>query len=107
MYSEAERRYIQQRLFLMDILLAYLVVIGLLRRCQIISFKDSPDHVIAAFFLVLLVVAALCIVLDSKLKKKAPNLKIKIVPCIKDTRLRWDYLFHVVLFLTYLYVWFW
>lgn len=107
MYSKEERRYIQQRLFLLDIVLAYLVVIGLLRRCQIISFKYSPDYVIAAIFLVLLAVSALCIVLDSKLKKKAPNLKIKIVTCIKDASLRWHYLFHVVLLLIYLYVWFW
>ena len=105
MYSEEERRYIQQRLFLYDIFFAYLVVIGLLRRCQIISFKYSPNYVIAAIFLALLVLCVSCIVLDNKLKKKAPDLKIKIVACIKDTRLRWIYLFHVVLLLICLYVW--
>ena len=96
MYSEAERRYVQQRLFLLDILFAYSIVIGLLRRCQIISFKYSPNYVIAAIFLALLVLCVSCIVLDNKLKKKAPDLKIKIVACIKDTRLRWIYLFHVI-----------
>lgn len=107
MYSEEESRYLQQRLFLYDIVLAYLIGIGLLRRCQIISFKYSPNYVIAAIFLVLLAVIALCIVLDSRLKKKAPNVKFGIAMCIKNANLRWHYLFHIVLFLVFLYVCFW
>lgn len=107
MYSETEKRYVQQYLFLCDIPWAYSIVIGLLRRFQIISFKYSPNYVIVTIFLVLFVLCAVAIVLSSRIKKLFPNIKIKTVACIKDTRLRWDYLFYVLLFLINLYVWYW
>lgn len=107
MYSETEKRYVQQYLFIIDIFWAYLIVVGLLRRFQIISFQYSPSYVIAAIFLFLLVICVVSIVLCSRIKKKFPNIKIKTVACIKDTRLRWDYLFYVLICLINLYVWYW
>ena len=107
MYSETEKRYVQQYLFLCDIPFLYAIVIGLLRRFQIISFKYSSNYVIVPMFLILFVLCAVSIVLGSRIKKKFPNIKIKTVACIKDTRLRWDYLSHVLLFVINLYVWYW
>ena len=105
MYSEEERRYIQQRLFLYDIFFAYLVVIGLLRRCQIISFKYSPNYVIAAIFLVLLVLGALCFMLDIQLKKKIPNINMSLVNLWKDTRLRWNCLLLALILIINIFAW--
>ena len=105
MYSEEERRYIQQRLFLYDIFFAYLVVIGLLRRFQIISFKYSPNYVIAAIFLVLLVLGALCIVLDIQLKKKIPNINMSLVSLWKDTRLHWNCLLLALVLIINIFAW--
>ena len=107
MYSEAEKRYVQQYLFICDIPFAYTIVIGLLRRFQIISFKYSSNYVIVPMFLILFVLCAVSIVLCSQIKKKFPNIKIKTVACIKDTRLRWYYLFYVLICLINLYVWYW
>ena len=62
MYSETEKRYVQQYLFIIDIFWAYLIVVGLLRRFQIISFKYSSNYVIVPMFLILFVLCAVSIV---------------------------------------------